>query len=86
MSDIGISPEDREALAKIKFAEFAADYLNSDAGKSWFAEQVKAMQEAARSQRRPTEPAPQQQQQSDQPKPRKRSALEVALSQTFGWS
>lgn len=88
MSDMGITPEDREQLAKLKFAEFGIEFLNSDAGKNWFAEQVRAMQEAAKSQRRPTESAPQQQQQQqqEQPKGRRRSALEVALSQTFGWS
>jgi len=85
VSNIEISPEDRERLAKSKFQEWANEWF-AEAGpaqfKTWFEE---ARNEARKAQ--PGQPV-QPQATPEQPLPRpqrKRSLLEECFSQTFGF-
>jgi hypothetical protein len=85
MSNIEISPEDRERLAKTKFGEWFDEFFEKKFEEAF----AKKTTEAQRSERtrqpqrqrvdgeeQPPAPPPQQH--------RKRSLLEVALSDTFG--
>lgn len=85
MSDIGISPEDRERLAKSKFGEWFDEFFDKK-----FAESFEKANASRPSQQRRAQleaqgqtapPAPQH----EEPKVRRRSLLEECFSQTFGW-
>ena len=81
MSNIEISPEDRERLAKTKFGEWFDEFWDKK-----FAEAFDAKFQEARASR----PAPPQGQPGPPPgapeaaPQRKRSLLDIALTQTFG--
>ena len=83
MSNMEISPEDRERLAKSKFIEWANEWF-AEAGPTEF----KKWLEEARRPPTPGQPV-QPQATSEQPLPprpqRKRNLLEMALSDTFGF-
>lgn len=87
MSDIGISADDRERLAKQKFSEFLDELFDE--------RYIKAREKRLATTRHPQQQQPQPQQQStgengpqqQQQRPqRRRSLLEECFSQTFGWS
>ena len=81
MSDMGISPEDRERLAKTKFGEWFDEFWDKKFGESF----EKAVTEARKA------PAPSSEGRSEAPQQpaarpqRKRSLLEECFSQTFGF-
>lgn len=86
MTDVSITPEDREKLARSKFSEWLFEGLNSDAGKTWFAERVKEIQaQAGQQQQQGQQQQGQQQGQQQQPPQRRRSLLDMCLTDTFGF-
>jgi hypothetical protein len=91
MSDIGISPEDRERLAKTKFGEWFDEFFEKKFTES-FDRKIEDLrhpqgQQQSESQQSNTSPALQGQQQQQRPqRQRRRSLLEECFSQTFGWS
>jgi hypothetical protein len=84
MSDIGISPEDRERLAKTKFGEWFDEFWDkkfSEAFEKSLADARKPHQgQPMQPPATPEQPLPPQQRPQ-----RKRSLLEECFSQTFGF-
>jgi len=84
MSDVGIqvTPEDRERLAKTKFGEWFDEFFDKK-----FEEAFAKKAEATRSSTKPAQGAPQSSADPPQQKaqPRRRSLLEMALTDTFGF-
>jgi len=86
MTDVSITPEDREKLAKSKFKEWADEWFK-DVGPAAFAAWL---EEARKQQPQPGQSTPSQPQQPGDPQPpqpaqRRRSLLDIALSDTFGF-
>ena len=79
MSNIEVSPEDRERLAKSKFGEWFDECFEKK-----FEEAFEKKQTAVRAARHGTPQPSQPQPQPDQPQ-RKRSLLETCLTDTFGF-
>ena len=85
MSDIGISPEDRERLAKTKFGEWFDEFWDKKFSEE-FDKRVTQTHEAAGTQPTPSERATTSIGHSSAPRQRRRSLLEECFSQTFGMS
>lgn len=89
MSDIGISADDRERLARTKFSEF----LNELADDNWFEERYNKAREKRLGQSNQPDPGqhhsepqpPQRQSQQPPQRQRRRNLLEECLSNSFGW-
>jgi hypothetical protein len=81
-SNMAITAEDRERLAKSKFGEWFDEFFEKK-----FEEAFEKKASTRRPQpTQPGQPAPPQQQSDPQPQPtRRRSLLEECLSQTFGF-
>lgn len=81
MSDMGISPEDRERLAKTKFGEWFDEFWDKK-----FEESFDKKVASVRSQRPGTPPqGPPPSQEQPPPPQRRRSLLEECFSSTFGF-
>lgn len=86
MTDVSITPEDRERLAKSKFSEWFKEEWDKNfdeafekkAGSRQRRERVESSQGQQQQQS-------QEHQEEEQPKTRRRSLLEECLSQTFGF-
>ena len=82
MSDIGISPEDRERLAKQKFGEFLDEMFEERYNKAR-EKRLASNRQPRQQHQESSQSAPQN---NDQPPPRRRrSLLEECLSQSLGW-
>jgi len=84
MSDIGISPEDRERLAKQKFGEFLDEILEERFNKLYDKKQSNVRRQDGQHETANT--ATQLEHNEQRPPQRRRSLLEECFSQTFGWS
>jgi len=84
MSDIQISQEDRERLAKSKFGEWFDEFFDKKFEEAF--EKKSQTRRPAPQQGQPVQPqATPEQPLPAQPQVRKRSLLEECLSQTFGF-
>lgn len=83
MTDVSITPEDRERLAKSKFGEWFDEFFDKK-----FEEAFE--KKATASRRTPKQdggetPTPKPEEEHESPRPRRRSLLETCLSDTFGF-
>jgi len=81
-SNIQITPEDRERLAKSKFGEWFNEFFDQKFEEAF---QKKAESRRASAPQGQQQPPPQPDPESEQPKVRRRSLLETCLSDTFGF-
>jgi len=88
MTDVSITPEDRERLAKTKFKEWADEWFKEvgpAAFNAWL-EEVRKTAGGGQQQQQQQQQGNQPNQQQQQPQPqRRRSLLDIALSDTFGF-
>lgn len=84
MSDMGITPEDRERLAKSKYAEWF-DELFEERFNTMFEKRAAAVRAKTPAKAEPSQPTGESEPQPSKQPGKKRSLLEVALSQTFGF-
>lgn len=84
MTDVSITPEDRERLAKSKFGEWFDEFFEKK-----FEEAFEKKTTAVRNKTKPAEeeagPEPDPTPKRETHQPRRRSLLETCLSDTFGF-
>jgi len=87
MSNMEISPEDRERLAKSKFQEWADEWhgASKEARKAEFLEWVDEIRKAAPPGQPAQPPAPSGERPPATTRHRKRNLFEIALTDTFGF-
>lgn len=85
MSDMGISPEDRERLAKSKFGEWFDEFWDKKFGEEWEKRVATARQQRGNPPAPPQGPIGTQDGQQQQQPARRRSLLEECFSSTFGF-
>jgi len=87
MSNMEISPEDRERLAKSKFQEWADEWhgASKEARKAEFLEWVEEMRAAPSSGQPAQSSGTPEQRPSATTRHRKRNLFEIALTDTFGF-
>lgn len=81
MSNIEVSPEDRERLAKSKFGEWFDEFFDKKFEEA-FAKKAEVVKSSAP---RPQSSAQHPSQPEQPQQPRKRSLIEACLSDTFGF-
>jgi hypothetical protein len=81
-SNMAITAEDRERLAKSKFGEWFDEFFEKKFEEAF--EKKASTSRAPRAQQQPGQPQPSQPE-PEQPQRRRRSLLETCLSDTFGF-
>jgi hypothetical protein len=80
MTDVSITAEDRERLAKSKFSEWFDEFFDKK-----FEDAIKRHGTSSTPKTATTDQQQQQPQSDGQPQPKRRSLLETCLSDTFGF-